>query len=954
MNHNQNVNVNILGLHKPYNKHPELTLSKEDSTPLSEYQSLEDIKEEQSTNCASNKKKNQRYTSSFVGNTTSNLSVDKEFDNVFGNNSKAKRTSSVHEGEDITLCWIETTTIKENKTVRPPNRLVIREYTISFENSATIPDRYLECKRLEGELSANDSNIGKTSLFEVIDEDTKISRVVNFTSISHVGDIVVWQHKRVKCGVGPVITKTIIEWNDGTKNPKKRVEIKVSPKLRSKLTATKTEEESCTERGEEVKDGSADNIVESCKNTEGSTHEVTATTDGISTKYEISTTEKVITESTSEEESEEEISSSTSFSEKAKSTTETSITTFEKLDCEENSSDPACIIQELTTPSSKELSTKLSITTEATAKSEAPSMSTKVPEVSTLIDNGKTTEKEPSSEDIQFMITEPFSSESVSETILTTEEIIPPTSTTELIESSETRASQPTDKITTSKDVETRITTSRSVTEESISEEVSSFVESTSEELGKTDYVTSSDETSSSEIGTEQGTTAVPSFIEFARGSEIPGEDLSKISESSTPIESTTATLEESSEIKKTMIEMKIIASSEVKSTTLSPTTSGEIDYSCENSEDCMYVSNSEGCESGNCSKTTIKSCESEVCSEEEITEDQSTFDTSIPPTITTKTQPSSAEPTEIETQYSSTTTISSREDEKITTIDNFFTTTTESRRSTITPRHKLTLKITILLQHVGENKEKRNLVEVEKQLSLDENPYHKHSDLIKRLKFLNNTVNIEAINTLLNCTSLGNLTKNASLISTTNNNLKNSESSNAGSEDSILVEQATSGQINDKYENSKYSEYYQEAVPQKRKRRSVKEVFDSKAGDLNRLEVVRQKFLDSDDSTGSKYQDDNLKKNVQSSTIKYTMRIPKKNISDEIKMEVARQTLPGIQEDVSRGLQHIVARLTRKNLINMASTDLLGVIADPKDDDSLEKKKSGYGRSRTLVERKN
>jgi hypothetical protein len=403
--------MNIMGFHKkPYNKRPTSTTSttKEDLTPLSGYQSLEDIKEEQSTNCMNDKKKDQRYTSSFVGNITGNLSVDKEFDKVFGNNSKTKRTSSVHEGEDITLCWIETTTIKENKTVRSPNRLVIREYTISFENSATIPDRYLECKRLEGELAANDSEIGKTTLFEVIDEDTKISRVVNFTSISQVGDIIVWQYKRVKCGVGPVVTKNIIEWNDGTKNPKKRVEIKVSPKLHQ-LTATKPEEESCVEGGEE--DGSTD-IAESCESTEGSTLEVTMTTDGISTEYEAGTTEKIITEPTSgESESEEKISlpivaSSTSTSEE--STTETSITTF-KLDCEEDSSDPGCTTQELTASSSKELSTKLSITTEATAKSEAStsSVSTKMPEVSTLIDEDKITEKEPSSEGIQF--TEPSS-----------------------------------------------------------------------------------------------------------------------------------------------------------------------------------------------------------------------------------------------------------------------------------------------------------------------------------------------------------------------------------------------------------------------------------------------------------------------------------------------------------------------------------------------------------------
>jgi len=95
-------------------------------------------------------------------------------------------------------------------------------------------------------LTADDPDIGKTALFEVIDEDTMVSRIVNFTSVSHVGNIITWEHKKVKCGVGPVVNKNIVKLNDGSKIPKKRVEIKISPKMHQ-LTATTTEEE-CTQK----------------------------------------------------------------------------------------------------------------------------------------------------------------------------------------------------------------------------------------------------------------------------------------------------------------------------------------------------------------------------------------------------------------------------------------------------------------------------------------------------------------------------------------------------------------------------------------------------------------------------------------------------------------------------------------------------------------------------------
>ncbi|XP_068993201.1 streptococcal hemagglutinin-like isoform X2 [Neodiprion pinetum] len=199
----------------------------------------------QAKNCTEPHNSDDRYSSSFnVNSTVKSIYAGNDFE-VAGE-AETKRTSSVHVGEDITLCWIETTTIKEDHHMHPVQRQVLREYTISFENAATIPERYLECIQLEGEVDSTDSSFPKSTLFEVVDENTRHSRVVNFTTVSHTDDLTVWQHKRVQCGVGPVVTKNIIEWAaERAEHPKRRIEIKVSPKIH-RLTAVPTETEPCT------------------------------------------------------------------------------------------------------------------------------------------------------------------------------------------------------------------------------------------------------------------------------------------------------------------------------------------------------------------------------------------------------------------------------------------------------------------------------------------------------------------------------------------------------------------------------------------------------------------------------------------------------------------------------------------------------------------------------------
>ncbi|XP_012268250.2 mucin-22-like [Athalia rosae] len=236
MNVNINTNRNIR-VHSNTNNIERSQFS--EKKPLPSIHTSEPIRENmgedfwgREVNCTETHGENRTYSSSFTANGTLRALGLKDDMKVAGEVA-TKQTSSIHFGEDITLCWIETTTIKEDRNVQPPQRFVIREYTISFENSATIPERYLECVKVEGEIDGkSDGDVPRSKIFEVMDENTRHSRLVNFTTVRHTKHFTVWQHRRVRCGVGPVVTKNVVEWaHKGSENPKKRVEIKVSPKI---------------------------------------------------------------------------------------------------------------------------------------------------------------------------------------------------------------------------------------------------------------------------------------------------------------------------------------------------------------------------------------------------------------------------------------------------------------------------------------------------------------------------------------------------------------------------------------------------------------------------------------------------------------------------------------------------------------------------------------------------
>ncbi|XP_025990022.2 mucin-4 [Solenopsis invicta] len=926
-------------------------------TTATEQKTLEEmVKKEELTNCASKIKKNQRYTSSFFVNTTDanrELSVEKEFHDVVGNNSKVKKSSSVHDGEDITLCWIETTTIKEDKSLRPPKRLVIREYTISFENSATIPERYLECKRFEGELTTNDPDVGKTVLFEVIDEDTMVSRIVNFTSVKHVGNIVIWQHKKVKCGVGPVVSKNIIELTDDSKNPKKRVEIKVSPKI-NQLTAMTTEEEPCTESTTEHTTGL------SCEN---GACKVTTTSPSISIKSDeiISKQQSTTVSESKEDHSLSLVTKSSNEEVSRRSTTSPKITTMieeshEKVDCEENSSDPVCLTQIHGTVSSEEIFSG-SIVTEASTKTTASA------EISLISDTEVTSKEEISYSSIKKSLEEITQIDQEKGKVtsdLETKETTPlvtaisVTDSSEDIESSEEYVFQSTDetsvKGSNTTPLETKITSHapRDV-QYSKSEEGSSeynSIELTSKELGEVVSSSSTFIETSEEVDTESGVTTAISPIEFIETKEpdkldqilnkltepsVSTESVIKTEESSltskevssmeseesvtkTVIKESSSTLGEVSSTEseesatETVIEESLSMSEEVssmkskesateigieesslmsekvsftkseesltpaikkttivrqkpsgeeefistirttsptviKTTTSSPVTSSEIETSCENSVECISFENCD--ESGSCGETTAK-CDSEICSEEEVTESQSKFDnisspksTKIPLSATDL--QSLEESTMIKNQYTTIATniLTSEESENWTIVN--VPNTTDTQRST-TPPHKLTLRVKVFLEHINENNEKRNLVEVEKNLSLEENPiHHDNPDLLEQLKSLNKSVNMETINALLNCTSLGNLTRDSKLISkkaddTVEDSDAELEFKNSELEDS-MSEKFISGL-------SEYQDHleYQDESSRRRRRRSLNDEIKV----LNRLKRSPYESTDS------------------------------------------------------------------------------------------------------------
>lgn len=405
-----------------------------------------------------------------------------------------------------------------------------------------------------------------------------------------------------------------------------------------------------------------------------------------------------------------------------------------------------------------------------------------------------------------------------------------------------------------------------------------------------------------------------------------------------------------------------------------------------------------------------------------------------------------------IETGYTTVTNIAttmlpSQESENISAVN---VPTTDTRRSTTTstPQHQLKLKVRVLLQHVDEYEKKHNLVEVEKHLSLNENPErHDNPDLLEQLKSLNDSVNMETLSALLNCTSLGNLTRDPNFVSNEpddgfddndvdyTNDLEDSEQFNSESVDA----------------KNDYSDYQERKVPSRKRSRkslgdgmeavnrfirdlsSTDSVLDSfNMSQTQPTEVMKDNLLSTttsrldevtteiegnvttqenlttegnvttqenvttegnattegdqstmpstvmsivnyiDLSNTSESSDANVtNENIQLTTTTYkpegettnivdieseknmtneknesTVPSMRDDINNKTKMEVVQETLPGIQEDVEVGLQHMVSQLAQNNLTSVNNmketpeTTVLDILADPKDSRILSRRR--------------
>uniref|UniRef100_A0A0C9RAB4 PriB protein n=1 Tax=Fopius arisanus TaxID=64838 RepID=A0A0C9RAB4_9HYME len=119
-----------------------------------------------------------------------------------------KYTASVRSKNNLTLCWIETITIKEDNATSPAMRLVLREYTITLENSVSIPEDLLEYSRLEGEVHpVTKEKAMNTPFQEFFSNETQRSQVTKLKKITQEGNFMVTEEKTMRCGTGSFITK---------------------------------------------------------------------------------------------------------------------------------------------------------------------------------------------------------------------------------------------------------------------------------------------------------------------------------------------------------------------------------------------------------------------------------------------------------------------------------------------------------------------------------------------------------------------------------------------------------------------------------------------------------------------------------------------------------------------------------------------------------------------------
>lgn len=160
-----------------------------------------------------------------------------------------KRTSQTHDdGHFTALCWVEIINLKE---YRNGTNDVTKEYAILLESPGDVPGEYLE---------EDPARQREVVPYEIVDYDTKKSRVVNLTTVSRGDGVTVRENRKMMCASGPIYTKEFTEW---PRSNKKRIEVRVSPRKKSSLAAkcrlkfTTTEIPDSTGQGSKVGDHQA-------------------------------------------------------------------------------------------------------------------------------------------------------------------------------------------------------------------------------------------------------------------------------------------------------------------------------------------------------------------------------------------------------------------------------------------------------------------------------------------------------------------------------------------------------------------------------------------------------------------------------------------------------------------------------------------------------------------------
>ncbi|KAK4886905.1 hypothetical protein RN001_003176 [Aquatica leii] len=146
-------------------------------------------------------------------------SAEDVFRKIANDSDIVRTVETLDKGYYTSLCWSEIITVTEKKN---GNITVTKEYAITFETKSDIPDKYIKVDNIKV--------APEYKQYQIYDQATKKSQIVNFTTISKSDETIIRQSRKMFCGSGPIYTKEYTKW---AQSDRKRIEIKVSPKKQS-------------------------------------------------------------------------------------------------------------------------------------------------------------------------------------------------------------------------------------------------------------------------------------------------------------------------------------------------------------------------------------------------------------------------------------------------------------------------------------------------------------------------------------------------------------------------------------------------------------------------------------------------------------------------------------------------------------------------------------------------